>query len=159
MDYIINEKTQAIAVMKSDFYRTKVYEMYDTLCIEEPPLRILENSCDSYGYPLYSWRNVIEETLDRKSKLPIPVSPPQGIFFVPTTSSRNKHCVWVSYYHISKYFQCENELKIILRGGQLISTDISLNQFKLQLKRTGLIIAYFYQMLYVTSSQKQKLHI
>ena len=143
MKYIINKQTQAIAVMKSDFYRTKVYEMYDTLYIEEPPLTILENSCNSYGYPLYSWRNVIEETLDRKSKLPILVSPPQGMFFVPTTSSRNEQCVWVSFYHIRKYFQYENKLKIVLRGGQLISTDISLNQFKLQLKRTGLIIAYF----------------
>lgn len=151
MDYIINEQTQAIAVMKSNYYRTQVYELYDTLCIEEPPLTILENSCDSYGYPLYSLRKVIAEKLDRKSKLPIPVSPPRGMFFVPTTSSRNDQCVWVSFYHVSNYFQCKNKLNIVLRGGQLISTDISLNQFKLQLKRTGLIIAYFYQMLHATS--------
>src|SRR5699024_5232629 len=110
------------------------------------PLTILKNSCEKFGYSLLSWRELIEKQLQRSSKLPIPISPSKGIFFVRTTSDRNEQCVWVSHYHVDSYFEENKQLNIVLQDGQSIVSDISLNQFKLQLKRTCIIIAYFYRL-------------
>jgi len=146
MNYIINEQTQAIATVRLGDNRTKIYEMNNVMFSKTNPLTILKNSCEKFGYSLLSWRELIEKQLQRSSKLPIPISPSKGIFFVPTTSDRNEQCVWVSYYHVNSYFEENKQLNIVLQDGQSILSDISLNQFKLQLKRTCIIIAYFYRL-------------
>lgn len=146
LDYIIHERTHAITSVKSNYYRTKIYEENKVQFYEEDPLTIIKNSCQHYGYTLSIWNELVKDLLQRKSKLPVPVSPPNGIFFVPTTSHRNKHCVWISYYKVARYIERKNKLSIVFPDGKTVSSDISLNQFKLQMKRTSMVIAHFYEL-------------
>lgn len=154
MDYIINERTFAMTMVDSNYFRTKIIETNDVLYLKEDPLTIIKNSCEHYGYAFSGWNKLVKQLLQRNSKLPVPILPPKGLFYVPTTSYRNEQCAWISYYQIAHYIQKKNKLKIILQNGHTIVSNISLNQFKLQIKRTSLIIAYFYNLFYVSDSNK-----
>lgn len=153
MDYIIHKRTSAMTMMDSKYFRTKIIETDNILYLKEDPLTIVKNSCEHYGYTLSVWNQLVKQTLRRSSKLPVPILPTKGLFFLPTTSYRNEHCAWISYYDIAHYMKKGNKLKIILENGHVIASNISLNQFKLQLKRTGIVIAYFYRLFYTTDYQ------
>lgn len=155
MEYIIHERTYALTMVDSNYFRTKVIETNDVLYLKEDPLTIIKNSCEHYGYAFSTWNTIVKQILQRNSKLPVPILPSKGLFYVPTTSYRNKQCAWISYYQIAHYMQNNNNLKIILQNGHTIVSDISLNQFKLQLKRTSLVIAYFYDLFYLLDSQEE----
>jgi len=148
VEYIIHDRTLALTETESNYYRTKVYETNKVIYRKEDPLTIIKNSCKHYGYHYSAWNKLVKKILGRNSKLPVPIKPSNALFFVPTTSHHNKDCTWISYYKVIHYMERNNKLKIVLNDGQTISTDISLNQFKLQMKRTGSIIAYFYPLLH-----------
>lgn len=151
MDYIIHDRTLAMTFMESNYFRTKIIETDGVHYIKEDPLTIIKNSCKHYGHALCVWNKLVKEKLKLKSKLPVPILPTKGLFFLPTTSYRNEQCAWISYYQIAHYMKKNNKLKIILHNGSVITTKISLNQFKLQLKRTGLVISYFYRLFYTNN--------
>lgn len=144
VNYIINEKTQALTFIESNYYRTKIYEEDDIIYKKETPLMILENSCLHYGSSLDGRKQAAKRILNMNSKLPVSIKPHGGLFFLPTTSHRNKECVWFSYSHVDDYWEYEDKLAVILNNKQVIFVDISYNQFDLQMKRTSQIIAYFY---------------
>lgn len=146
MNYILHDKTLAIASHKSNYFRTKIYERNEVVYREEDPLTIIRNSCKHYGYKLSGWNKLVEELLQRQSKLPIPISPTKRLFFLPTTSYRNEHCIWISFYQVAHYLETNKKLTIVFNDGKTVDTDVSLNQFKLQMKRTGLVIAHFYDI-------------
>lgn len=144
--YILHDQTLAITTTESSYYRTKIYEKEDIIYREESPLTIIQNSCEYYGYSLPSNLKLVKGILQRQSKLPIPVSPKNGLFFLPTNSYRNKECSWISFYKVAHYIEQKESLQIIFHNGRTMNTNISLNQFKLQMKRTSLIIAHFYNL-------------
>lgn len=144
--YIVNEKTQAITSINSDYYRTKIYEENDIIYATEAPMTILEKSCLHYGSSFEGRREVAKQILNTNSKLPVAIKPFQGIFFLPTTSHRNEECVWFSYYHVENFVKSNSKLAVILNNNQVIHVNISYNQFDLQMKRTSQLIAYFYQL-------------
>lgn len=150
MDYIIHRRTQAITAIQSNYYRSKIYELNNIRYMKEPPLTIIKNSCKHYGHKLSVWNEFVKDKLNRESKLPVPISPTEGLFFVPTTSHRNEQCIWLSFYQVAHYMQNKNNLNIALCDGKTLSTNISLNQFQLQMKRTSLLIAHFYQLFYIS---------
>lgn len=156
MDYIIHERTFAMISADSNYYRTKVIEIDDVFYLREDPLTVIKNSCSHYGFALNAWNKLVKDILKRKSKLPVPILPTKGLFFVPTTSHRNEQCAWMSYYQIAHYMQKKNNLQIILDNGHIIHSNISLNQFKLQLKRTSVIIAYFYRLFHLQKLTDEK---
>lgn len=157
MDYIITNRTQAISVMKSNYYRTKVYEMNNILYSTASPLSIIKQNCKLYSTELPVWNELVQRILGRNSKLPIPINPATGLFFVPTSSHRNEHCIWINYYKVAHYMERNNELLIVLHDGQTIPSPISYNQFKLQMKRMSVVIAYFYRLfLFYSHRQKNK---
>ncbi len=157
MDYIITNRTQAISVMKSSYYRTKVYEVHDIKYSRSSPLTIIKQNCKMYGTDYAVWNRLVQRILKRNSKLPIPISPETGIFFVPTSSHRNEYCTWINYYKVAEYVEHNDKLHIILQDGQVIVSPVSINQFKLQMKRTSVIIAHFFQLfLYQTQIEKDK---
>lgn len=146
MEYILHDNTLAIANTESNYYRTIVYEKNDVKYLREKPLTIIKRSCEYYGTRLSACNKLVEELLQRKSKLPIPISPIDRLFFLPTTSHRNEHCVWISFYKVANYIEQNNELLVVFKDGKTIATNVSFNQFKLQMKRTGLLISHYFEL-------------
>lgn len=159
LKYIINRKTQAITGINSGYYRTKIYEVDRILYVTETPLSIIENSCISYGSSLTGRQAFVKQVVEVNSKLPIPIKPRFGLFFLPTKSYRNGTCIWFSYYHVNRYMEHNNKLIVILKNNKMISVDVSFNQFDLQMKRTSQVIAYFYQLIYCFENNKYEQNI
>lgn len=145
--YIINEKTLAFTSIDSNYYRTKIYEENDIIYMHESPLTIIEKSCLHYGSSFEGRKEAAKQILNKNSKLPVTITPHIGLFFLPTTSHRNKECVWFSYYQVEDFFEFDDHLAVLLSNKQVINVNISYNQFDLQLKRTSQVIAYFFQLL------------
>lgn len=130
-------------------YRTKIIEEDQVIYSTETPLAIIAESSTENGSAIGGRMETVKAILKTNSKLPSPISPYAGIYFFPTTSARNKKCVWFSYYQIKNYYRVRDKVAVLLYGGRIIIVNTSYNQFDLQYKKTSQIIAYYHRLLYV----------
>ncbi|SRR5690606_18676355 len=150
--YIINQRTQAITSIETNYYRTIIYEENDIIYETATPMEILAESCLYYGSAYEGRKELSRKILKSNSKLPFVIDPDLGIFFMPTTSHRNHSCAWFSYFHIKDFIQLQDKLAVKLNNDQIIYVNVSQNQFDQQMKRTSQVIAYFYK-LYITQNK------
>lgn len=152
-NYIIHFETQAIMETRKGNFRTEIIEKDGVTFSLKSPLAILSSSTRENGLTLEGSFEIAKKILKTNSKLPASISPFAGIYFFPTTSPRNKDCIWFSFYQIKDYKEVnEKKVAVILQGGRVMIVDTSFNQFDLQYKKTCQIIAYYHRLLYVNRS-------
>lgn len=146
MFYKISAKTQAIMNVDQNYYKTKIIEEDAVAYSPFTPVKLIDYNCTENGASLDGRAQTVKKILGIKSKLPIPILHQAGIYMFPTTSVKNKDCIWLSYYHIKKYVQHGKQAMIYLADNSSILINISLNQLDLQIKRTSQVIAYFHYL-------------
>ncbi|OZU88401.1 competence protein [Virgibacillus indicus] len=141
--FIISQKTKAImAEEESGYYRAKILEGDTEKFSIHKPLQIIDNSCLVYGASLEGRKTSVKQILNSASKLPIPVNVNEGIYMMPTASTKNKDCVWLSYQHIHTYEQRDDKTYITFHDGTGIYINTSENAFDQQFKRTSQVIVH-----------------
>lgn len=138
--FIITRATKAIIAKDSTYYRSLILEGSKEQHSLHRPEQILDNSCLIYSSTLGGRRTAAKKILRSTSKIPIPVSPEKGLYMLPTSSTKNKDCVWFSYYHIDFYEQRENKTYVAFNDGSGLYVNTSLSSFDLQYKRTSQVI-------------------
>lgn len=139
--FIITQATKAIIAKDSAYYRSLILEGKNEQHSFHKPEQILDNSCLQYGSSLSGRRMSAKLTLKANSKIPVSVIPEQGVYMLPTSSVKNKDCVWFSYYHIDYYEQRDQKTYVSFTDGSGLYVNTSHSSFDLQYKRTSQIIA------------------
>ncbi|MFB4475632.1 competence protein ComK [Oceanobacillus caeni] len=146
--YTVTKDTKMIVEEDSAYYRSSIIEENQTMKDEKSyspykPEQIIDYNCKRYGSTLNGRREVVEEILKSSSKIPIPINPQSGIYFIPTASTRNKNCVWIAYHQIKHYRKSDEQTLVLFHDGtsELIPTTVSV--FDRQFKRASQVIVHF----------------
>ncbi|RKQ34349.1 competence protein ComK [Oceanobacillus halophilus] len=150
--YQITRRTKMIMSNDSTFYRSCIIEESYGYKAQETkevytglkPLQIISFNCKLSGSTLSGRKEVVKDILKSSSKIPIPIIPQQGIYIFPTTSSKNKNCIWLSYRHIKNYEEYNKNQTIVtfIDGtSKIIHTSKAI--FDKQYKRASQVIVYF----------------
>lgn len=148
--YYINAETQLLMKMDDGKYRTKIVEEDRTIESDCDPLKIIDENCTFSGASLEGRFATVRRILNSRTNLPIPVHLYEGVYLFPTISTSNDDCIWISYFHISKYEPFGNRAAITFHNDQRIVLNISYNRLDQQIKRTSQVIAYYYRLLHFT---------
>ncbi|WP_339226553.1 competence protein ComK [Oceanobacillus sp. FSL K6-2867] len=141
--YIISSDTKAIMRHTSSYFRAKVLEGNEDKDSIHTPEQIIDNSCLLYGSNLKGRKEAVQKILCTTSKLPVPVSPTRGVFMFPTSSTKNKDCVWVAFHQIKFYEQRADMTYIEFLDGTGIYVNASENTIDTQYKRTSQVIVHY----------------
>ncbi|MBP2076184.1 competence protein ComK [Oceanobacillus polygoni] len=142
--YIISPETKAIMRnSESSYYRSKVLEGKDEKISIHRPEQIIDNSCLLYGSDLKGRKEAVQKILCTTSKLPVPISPTRGVFMFPTSSIKNKDCVWIAFHHVKFYEQRDDKTYIGFIDETGIYVNVSENTIDTQYKRTSQVIVHY----------------
>ncbi|MFD2629384.1 competence protein ComK [Oceanobacillus kapialis] len=140
--YIITPKTKAIVSHESSYYRSLIYETGRERYSIHSPTQIIDNNCLIFGASREGIKKSVKDILRASSKLPIPVIPQDGVYMIPTASSKNKDCVWVAYHHIASYEQKEDKTYIAFLDGTGVYVPTTESSFDMQYKRASQLIVH-----------------
>jgi|SRR5699024_7100180 len=138
--YLINEKTKAIVTIKSDYYKTIIYEKDREIKSPFTATKILEESCIRYGASLKGRRATSKYLLNTNEKLPVAVDRDNGIYLFPTSALRSGDCVWLAYFHIKKIKKSDDKTYIKFKGGMELFINASYYTIDKQKKNTSELI-------------------
>lgn len=138
--FIITQATKAIITKDSSYYRSLILEGSSERHSLHKPEQILDNSCLLYGSTFAGRRTAAKKILNVTSKAPVPVAPDSGLYMLPTSSTKNKDCVWFSYHHIDFYEQRDDKTYVAFTDGGGLYVNTSVSSFDLQYKRTSQVI-------------------
>ncbi|MFD1172454.1 competence protein ComK [Oceanobacillus picturae] len=140
--YIITPKTKAIISHESSYYKSLIYETGRERHSIHNPTQIIDNNCLIFGASHEGIKKSVKDILRASSKLPIPVIPQEGVYMMPTASSKNKDCVWISYHQIASYEQQGDKTYISFLDGTGIYASTTESSFDMQYKRTSQLIVH-----------------
>lgn len=136
MNYEITYDTQVIAPIDSE--TSRVIETEAEYIVNNPPLNILEYSCEYFGSSYEGRKEGTKKLLGITHKSPIVVEESRKIIFFPTTSAENEKCVWINLEKIDKYYKLDpKRTAIVFKNGDLIELDISYGSLTNQILRAS----------------------
>lgn len=128
MDYYeINKET--IALIPIDLSTTKVYEFDKIICLNIPIMKIVKDSCISFGSSYEGRHEGTKKLIGVSHKSPIIVEESQKIIYFPTSSPRLSDCCWISLKHIKEYKKNNKKTIVFFENGQKIELNVSLGSF------------------------------
>ncbi|UJL45955.1 competence protein ComK [Virgibacillus sp. NKC19-16] len=141
--YIIGKQTKAIMRKDATYYRTQILEegrkRHSSYTLEY----ILDQSCKAFASSLKGRKDAVKEILNSASKLPIPIDTDSNIYMMPTTSLKNKDCVFLAFHQIKFYVERDDKTFIGFHDGSGIYVNASYNTVDMQHKRASQLILYF----------------
>lgn len=121
-------------------WQTMIYdeENESTVTVEEPPHRLVQEACQSYGEEMISRNDGAKLLCDFTSKAPIAVSSLYNMFFFPNESPTNTSCSWFSHSHIRKVLDGEfGGTRLLFRNGKEIYVPTSKGVMNNQVHKTA----------------------
>lgn len=122
-NYEINRQTLAIIPCGTE--RSKIIEENNEFFINQPPTKIIDNSCRFFGSSYDGRLNGTKNILGVSHKAPIIIEESSGIIFFPTTSPRLESCAWISLNNIAEYYKLYGDTIIKFNCGKKIKLELS----------------------------------
>ena len=123
MNYEITYDTQVIAPIDSE--TSRVIETEAEYIVNNPPLNILEYSCEYFGSSYEGRLKWSKEILKTRIKLPVIIEESKNIIFFPTRSISNNDCIWLSYNNITRIERNGNSTNVFFNDNRVYSIDVS----------------------------------
>lgn len=119
---------------------SKIYE-FDEECVSPfRPIDIIRESCEFFGSSFEGRKDGTRKLVGFTHKVPIAISPPNNIYFFPTTSPENPRCIWVAHDHVVSYKKGEQNSTIVhFKNNQCMQLPISSSSFQNQVIRTMML--------------------
>lgn len=134
MKYEINDGT--LAVISLDEENTSILEDNHEYSVIQNAYEIMDSSCKYFGSSYNGRKEGAKEILGAEYKVPIVVEDSRNIIFFPTTSPKDKECIWLSLKHIMKYEEIDyNQTKIVFDNNKEIIVPISYRSIENQVLR------------------------
>lgn len=136
--YEINPLTMAICPVNygSKLY-SKILEIDDEYISPLTPLQIIKEACGYFGVPYKGRKDGTKQMIGASRKIPIAISPPNSMYFFPTTSPDKPECIWVNYQHVNKYVKSAKDATLVLfSNNKSYEIPISRGSFNNQMAQT-----------------------
>ena len=120
--YLINENT---ILLMSYNDKTKVLENNISYLINLKIIDIIDESCKYYGSSYKGRVSASNYLLGISYKVPIILSEYNEIIMFPTSSQRDKNCIWINYSYVKNFYSLNNKVIIEFKNSKKIELDIS----------------------------------
>ena len=128
--YEINKNTLALIPINKE--KTKIIEKEKSYIIDSNIMKIINNSCTSFGSSYKGRFDSTKKLIGVSYKAPIIIEESNGIIYFPTTSPKQDNCCWLSLNHIKNYYKENNYIYIVFDTEFSMKLELSLNSFNNQ---------------------------
>lgn len=140
-EYEINSSTMMILPIT---YGSKIYsqiwELEDEYLSPFKPFDIIKKSCIFFGSSYEGRKEATKHLTGITHKAPITIDSTNSIYFFPTTSANNAHCIWIAQEHIHLHRRIDStQTQLVFKNKRAVSIPISHNSFNNQILRTALL--------------------
>lgn len=129
-NYEITSKTLALIPVNKD--KTKVIEKNKVLYYDINVMKIIDDSCNSFGSSYKGRYEGTKNLIGVSYKAPIIIEESNNIIYFPTTSPSHKNCCWISLKNIKNYKKNNNNISILFDNNYSLEINISLSSFNNQ---------------------------
>lgn len=98
--YAISEQTEAIIPARHIDYQSIIYERDKRIYVNQRPLSMIKAGCIKGGATYEGRVIAMQQLLQIRQKVPVPIQPHRHIYAFPTASPRNFDCSWIFPNHI-----------------------------------------------------------
>lgn len=115
---------------------TEIIETTGTYRVDASPCQVVKDSCEFYGSTYDGARKAAQLILKSRQMLPITVSAPIGVYFIPTMSPDNENNKWVALDHIEDVQpHGQKGCKFTLTGGHNLILEGNCQMFRAKVQR------------------------
>lgn len=159
-DFVIDSFVMAIM---PEQYGSKLYTRILKLDGEDmapySPIEIIKKSCTFYASSYDGRKAGTKELIGITHKAPIVIDPIQSIYFFPTASPKQRHCIWISLNHVLTFTNSgQIKTEVIFKNKNTIKIPMSSSSFEKQLLRTALLRTKIDPRFIQTEMQRQYLY-
>lgn len=154
--YTITRETKAIIPLDRNYSRSRIFEGRSKPSSIYTPLQIIDHNCIIHGASWKERQLGVKNILNSNTKLPVPVSPDEGIFMMPTAAVKSRQCIWISYHHVKEYEQIGDQIYVHFHDGTGIFAKTTTQRFDNQYKRTSQVIVHFNRHILFERKMKQE---
>ena len=135
--YIVNENTMAFI---PDFngnggIETWILEVESLKKCHLNPLELIDYNLRFFGSSLKGANEGTRHILGEVQMFPIIINLKRLLVWFPTTSQRNKDCVWIALDHIKDYSKKYHNTQVMFTNGSSILLPISFRSFEKRMHR------------------------
>src|SRR5699024_5301386 len=126
--YEISPLTMAIIAIENEsgIINTQIFENKTNNLINKYTIKMIKHSCRQLDSSLSAGQDGTKDISGITHKAQISIDPASGMYFLPTSSPRNKHCSWIAHSHIDFIQPTKNQMtEVHFKNGQKIILDIS----------------------------------
>ena len=139
--YEINPLTMAlIPIHHEGKVYSRILELNDQFISPFSPFQLIKEACRFFGVPYSGRKEGTKQLTGATRKIPIAISPPNSIYFFPTTSPEKADCNWLSFEHIYDYVKYSKDITLVIfRDKQEIKVPVSYGSFRNQMSQTDML--------------------
>ena len=134
-EYEINDDT--LAILPIDEYKSKIIEKDKSFIVNQPPIKIIDNSCQYFGSSYQGRFLGTKNLIGISHKAPIIIEESREIIFFPTSSPRLYSCAWISLKNLQNYKKNNSKTLLIFNSGHLLDLNISYGMIDNQVLRAA----------------------
>jgi competence protein ComK len=152
MSFLIDEKVCAIIPYYNEYGElcSRVVKDDGDIKLKISPIRLLEESCITYGSTFRGRIEAIKYLMGFKKRIPLTVSCKKNIFAFPINSHLRKDEIWIFTNKVLKYREVKKSVtRITFRNFKEIDIEISFSSFDSQFNRSIACIYHLRQNLSV----------
>ena len=106
------------------------------------PLEIIKKNCRYYASSFTGRKEGTKALIGVTHKAPIVIDPVQAIYFFPTASPSQHHCMWISFEHVEEFNEIDRDTtEVIFSNKKTLHVSISYKSFQNQLSNTAMLLA------------------
>lgn len=110
--YEINKGTLALIPINDKL--TRVIELDEEIIIETSAIKIIDESCRSFGSSLLGRHEGTKKIVGISYKAPLIICEASNIIFFPTNSPKSEKCIWISLNNIKGFSKVDKVDKTVL---------------------------------------------
>lgn len=120
--------------------KTHIIEDEREFDIEDSFMNIIDYNCKINGSSYIGRYESSKLLIGSSSKLPILLEEIEKEIYIPTNSSRNKNCWWISYNNLKDYYKNNKNVVLVFKNNKKIELDISFKVFEKQILKVNKLL-------------------
>src|SRR5699024_265998 len=138
--YEISPLTMAIIAIENEsgIINTQIFENETNYLINKYPVKMIDHACRYFGSSLRGRQDGTKDISGITHKALTYIDNEIDMYFITTSSPRNKNRSWIAHYHIDFIQLTTNQMtEVHFKNGQKIILDISYGSMMNQIQRTA----------------------
>ena len=120
--------------------KTHIIEEEREIDIEDSFMNIIDYNCKINGSSYAGRYESSKLLIGSSSKLPILLEEIEREIYIPTNSSRNKNCWWISYNNLKDYYKNNKNVVLVFKNNKKVELDISFKVFEKQILKVNKLL-------------------